>query len=95
MAQVKTSSSKSKPASKMQNYNGVLLFDKMSYLLLGVCAILVVIGFMLMSGGGTTNPHEFHPEELYSFRRVTLAPLVILIGFGIGIYAIVRKHTDA
>ena len=79
----------------MQNYNGVLLFDKTSYILMGVCIVLVVIGFMLMSGGGSTNPHEFHPEELYSFRRVTLAPILILIGFGVGIFAIIRKHTEA
>ena len=96
MSQVKTNQPKAKPTvSKMQNYNGVLLFDKMSYMLLGVCIVLVAIGFLLMSGGKSPNPNEFHPETLYSFQRVTLAPLVILIGFGIGIYAIVRKHSEA
>ncbi len=96
MAQAKsTNQPKSKAANKLQNYHGVLLFDKTSYLLMGVCVVLVMIGFMLMSGGGSTNPHEFHPEELYSFRRVTLAPLVILIGFGVGIFSIVRKHNEA
>ena len=96
MSQIKSANAaKNKPTNKLQNYNGVLLFDKTSYLLMGVCAALVVIGFFLMSGGKSPNLHEFHPEELYSFRRVTLAPLVILIGFGVGIYAIVRKHSAA
>ena len=80
---------------KLKNYNGVLLFDKTSYLLLGACIVLVAIGFMLMSGGKSPNVAEFHPETLYSFQRVTLAPMVILIGFGVGIYAILRKQTAA
>ena len=95
MAQQKANTAKGKSEPKLQNYNGVLLFDKMNYILMGVCVVLVIIGFMFMSGGASPNPHEFHPEELYSFRRVTLAPLTILIGFGVGIYAILRKHKDA
>jgi hypothetical protein len=49
--------------------------------------IAVVIGFALMSGGGTENPAEFS-EEVFSFRRITLAPIVILAGYfalGLGI----------
>jgi uncharacterized membrane protein YfcA len=95
MAQAKQSTqAKNKSASKIQNYNGTLLFDKQNYLLMGVCIVLVIIGFVLMSGGKSPNLHEFHPEELYSFRRVTLAPIVILIGFGVGIYSIIRKHSN-
>ena len=41
----------------------------------------VILGYMLMSGGGSADPNVFNGEELFSFRRITLAPLVILIGY--------------
>jgi hypothetical protein len=94
MSQSKSALSKNKSTiSKLQNYNGVLLFDKTSYLLMGVCVALVGIGFILMSGGKSPNPAEFHPETLYSTTRVTMAPMIILIGFGVGIFSIMRKQT--
>jgi hypothetical protein len=62
---------------------------------MGVCVILVALGFLLMSGGKTPNPAEFHPETLYSSTRVTIAPMIILIGFGVGIFSIMRKKSEA
>jgi len=96
MSQVK-SNSKSTTVSKSQSSdkNGALLFDKTSYMLMGVCVALVAIGFLLMSGGKTPNPAEFHPETLYSTTRVTIAPMIILIGFGVGIFSIMRKTNEA
>lgn len=96
MSQVK-SNSKSATVSKNQSSsnNGVLLFDKTSYMLMGVCVVLVALGFLLMSGGKTPNPAEFHPETLYSTTRVTIAPMIILIGFGVGIFSIMRKTNEA
>lgn len=47
----------------------------------------IVIGFILMSGGGSDDPNVFNPE-IYSFRRIRLAPTLVLIGLGIEIYAI-------
>jgi len=55
---------------------------------------LIFIGFLLMSGGKSANPHEFHYEEIYSFRRITVAPIVILLGFFIEVYAIMKKPKD-
>ena len=43
--------------------------------------VTVILGYMLMSGGGSADPNVFNGEELFSFRRITLAPLVILIGY--------------
>src|SRR5437762_12935 len=67
------------------------LFDKTNYMLMAGGIALIFIGFMLMSGGKSPNPHEFHPEEIYSFRRITLAPIVVLLGFIIEAYAIMKK----
>jgi hypothetical protein len=91
----KSTANKSNTTSKLQNFNGVLLFDKGSYLLMGACIALVAIGFVLMSGGKSPNPAEFHPETLYSTTRVTIAPMMILIGFGVGIFSIMRKTSEA
>ena len=55
---------------------------------------LIFIGFLLMSGGKSANPHEFHYEEIYSFRRITVAPIVILLGFFIEVYAIMKKPKE-
>lgn len=71
--------------------NQTFLFDKSNYMwMLGGLA-LILIGFMLMSGGKSPDPHQFNYDEIYSFRRITLAPIVVLLGFGIEAYAIMKK----
>ena len=50
----------------------------------------IALGFMLMSGGGSEDPNVFN-EEIYNFRRIRLAPTLVLIGFAIEIYAILAK----
>ena len=57
------------------------LFDKDNYILMTTGIALIFIGFMLMTGGKSANPHEFHYEEIYSVRRITIAPIVVLLGF--------------
>lgn len=51
---------------------------------------IMVLGYILLSGGGSDNPEVFN-YEIFSFRRIVLAPIVILIGFGFEIYAIMRR----
>lgn len=58
--------------------------------LLVVGFVIIVIGFVLMTGGKSPDPKEFNPE-IFSFRRITLAPVVVLIGFLFEIYAIMKK----
>lgn len=70
------------------------LFDKENYMLMIGGVVLIFIGFMLMSGGKSANPHEFHYEEIYSFRRITLAPIVILLGFVVEVFAIMKKPKE-
>jgi hypothetical protein len=64
-----------------------------NYKLLAIGFVIIVIGFLLMLGGGTDNPDEFN-EEIFSFRRITLAPIVVLAGFIFEIWAIMKKPAD-
>ncbi|GAI80802.1 unnamed protein product, partial [marine sediment metagenome] len=52
-----------------------------------------IIGFLLMIGGKSENPNEFNPE-IFSFRRITLAPLIVLFGFVFEIWAIMKKPKE-
>ncbi len=64
--------------------------SKRNYAILLVGFILIVLGFVLMSGGGGSTPTEFH-YEIFSFRRITLAPIVVVVGFVVEIYAILKR----
>jgi hypothetical protein len=68
-----------------------LVFGRDTYLWLGGGFILIVIGFLLMTGGRGDDPTVFDESVIYSFRRITLAPLVILVGLGVTTYAIFKK----
>ena len=52
--------------------------------------IFIAFGFILMSGGGSNDPNIFN-EEIYNFRRIRVAPTLVLIGFGIQVYAILYR----
>ena len=63
------------------------IFQKKNYTFLFIGLGLIALGFILMAGGGSDDPNVFNPE-IYSFRRIRLAPTLILIGLGIQVYAI-------
>lgn len=67
---------------------------KQNYYLLAIGFAVIIIGFLLMIGGGTDDPNVFNAEELFSFRRITLAPIIILAGFIFEIYAIMKKPKE-
>ena len=67
-----------------------LAFTKQNYMLLGIGFLIIVLGFVLMIGGKSDDPNVFNPE-IFSFRRITLAPVIVLIGFAFEIYAIMKK----
>jgi hypothetical protein len=71
--------------------NDLFPAGKMNYMILGAGAITVLLGFFLMSGGGSAIPSEFNGDELFSFRRITLAPFVVLLGFAVVAVGILRK----
>jgi len=64
---------------------------KENYLLLVIGFVIIVVGFILMIGGKSEDPNVFNEEEIFSFRRITLAPLVVLAGFIFEIWAIMKK----
>jgi hypothetical protein len=66
------------------------LFDGINYKILLIGIAVIALGFILMSGGGSDNPNVFN-EDVFSFRRIRLAPTTVLIGFGITIYSIFKK----
>ena len=66
------------------------LFDKINYKILLIGIAVIALGFILMSGGGSDDPNVFN-EDVFSFRRIRLAPTTVLIGFGITVYAILKN----
>ncbi len=73
-----------KPLHK-QDLNFV--FGKKNYTFMFIGLAVIALGFILMSGGGSDDPNVFN-EEIYNFRRIRLAPALVLLGFGIEVYAI-------
>ena len=67
------------------------LFDRTNYILMIAGVLLSLIGFYLMSGGKSVDVHQFHAEEVFSTTRITLAPIIVLLGFVVEIFAIMRK----
>jgi hypothetical protein len=68
-------------------------FGKENYLFMIVGIVVILIGNLLMIGGGSDDPTVFNPE-IFNARRLTIAPIVIIAGFIIEIFAIMRKPKD-
>lgn len=71
-----------------------LAFGKENYKLFGLATIVVIIGYLLMVGGGSEDPTQFNYDGLFSPVRITVAPITILAGFGLAIYAIIKRPKD-
>jgi hypothetical protein len=71
----------------------VFAFGKENYLIMLAGVALLIIGFILMTGGGSKDPNVFN-EDMFDFRRLTLSPILILVGFGLGIVAIMKRPKD-
>lgn len=67
------------------------LFGKNNYTLMGIGIVVLIVGFVLMAGGKSPDPRVFNEKEVYSFTRITLAPILIVLGFSIEIAAIMIK----
>ncbi|UKM65893.1 DUF3098 domain-containing protein [Flavobacteriaceae bacterium GSB9] len=63
------------------------VFGKKNYKFMFIGLAVIALGFILMAGGGSDDPNIFNPE-IFSWRRIRLAPMLVLIGFGFEIYAI-------
>ncbi|NPA43930.1 MAG: DUF3098 domain-containing protein [Chlorobi bacterium] len=76
------------------NENTGFALGKQNFYLLAIGFVIIIIGFLLMSGGATNDPNVFNGDEIFSSRRITIAPIVILFGFIFEIYAIMKKPKE-
>ncbi|MDR1673255.1 MAG: DUF3098 domain-containing protein [Bacteroidales bacterium] len=83
--------SKAKPTVTNDAYDFPIGRKNYLYILAGVC--ILVVGFLLMTGGKSSDPNEFS-SEIFSFRRITLAPIVVVGGFVFIIWAIMKKPKE-
>ena len=74
---------------KDENPQPEFLFEKVNYTILLIGIVVIALGFILMSGGGSDDPKVFN-DAVFSFRRIRLAPTLVLIGFGITIFSILK-----
>lgn len=75
----------------MEDNKQEFLFDKVNYKFLIIGLAIIALGFILMTGGGSDDPNVFNPD-IFSFRRIRLAPTTVIIGFGVVIYSIFKKE---
>lgn len=71
------------------------LFEKDNIIWMGIGAAVMAVGFLLMAGGKSEDPNIFNKDQVYSTTRLTIAPIVIIIGLVIEVYAIFRKPRRA
>ena len=75
---------------KVEKNNSQFLFGKRNYTFMLIGIFVIALGFILMAGGGSDDPTVFN-EDIYNFRRIRLAPTLVLIGLAIEIYAILAN----
>lgn len=67
------------------------MFNRQNYMWMAIGAVVVVVALLLMAGGKSPDPNVFDYKEVYSTRRITLAPILLVLGLIIEMYAIMRK----
>ncbi|RAJ19260.1 Protein of unknown function (DUF3098) [Gelidibacter algens] len=72
---------------RKESANTNFIFGRKNYVFMLIGLGIIALGFILMSGGGSNDPNVFNPE-IFSWRRIRLAPTLVLIGFGVQVYAI-------
>lgn len=72
---------------KKKQENADFIFQKKNYTFMFIGLAIIVLGFVLMAGGGSDDPNVFS-EDIFNFRRIRLAPALVLIGFAVEVYAI-------
>ena len=75
---------------KKEENKSEFLFGKKNYTIMLIGIAIIALGFILMAGGGSDDPAIFN-EDIYNFRRIRLAPTLVLIGLAVEIYAILLK----
>ena len=75
----------------VQTSDPISFFQKENYVWMLAGLVVIAIGMFVMSGGKSSNPGVFDQKEVYSTTRITIAPLLILIGLGLEVFAIFKK----
>ncbi|CAM3334361.1 DUF3098 domain-containing protein [Flavobacterium longum] len=78
------------PETRNEIPEGQFLFESVNYKLLLIGIGVIALGFILMAGGGSDDPKVWN-DDIFSFRRIRLAPTVVLIGFGVTIWSILKN----
>jgi len=81
--------------SEVKERNNGFAIGRQNYLYLIIGFAIIIVGFLLMIGGRSEDPNVFNGKEIFSFRRITLAPIVVLIGFAFEIWAIMKKPKES
>ena len=68
-----------------------MALGKKNLIMMAIGVVVIILGFALMAGGGSDDPNVFNYEEIFSWRRISLAPFVVLAGFGVVGYSIFKK----
>jgi uncharacterized membrane protein len=66
--------------------------EKENFKLIIIGCLIILVGYILMAGGKSPDPNVFNEKEIFSFRRITLAPIVVLAGYIFVLYAIMKKN---
>jgi hypothetical protein len=77
--------------TKIKHHSSLPLFEKDNYMWMAIGAVVIAIGMFVMSGGKNQDPNQFDYKQVYSTTRITIAPILILAGLMIEIYAIFKR----
>lgn len=83
-----------KGGRSQQPVHSFILFHKENVKLMIAGLIIMAVGFFLMAGGKSDNPNVFDAKAIYSFRRITLSPILIILGLVVEIFAIMKKPKE-
>lgn len=84
-------SKKETPKTTQPTNGTMMVLGKQNYYLMLAGLAVIILGFILMSGGKSEDPNVFNAAEVYSNRRIVVAPIVVILGFAIEIYAVFHK----
>ena len=93
MAKVEKTAHAVPPKKKADEKPVEFAFGRENYILMLVGIALIAIGFILMTGGGSKDPKVFN-DAMFDFRRLTLAPILVIAGFVVELFAIMKKPKD-
>jgi sulfite exporter TauE/SafE len=78
-------------SKQIKENNEEMVFGKMNYIFMVIGVVLIILGLVLLAGGGSKDPNIFN-EEIFNAQRLKIAPVLMLLGFGLEIYAIMFKQ---